>query len=394
MEELQSSQLETYNFIKKQLENFKKSPKDRLTKANLETRLELLESYWEKFQSKHDALAAASGENRSQLSYFKNNINDDCMEKCLTSLKAIDIPTDHWDDIIVYIVIQKLDAETHRHFEQRIETLERLPTWKDLSEFLELRFRTLEAVKCKDTQPHTRNATTAKSLTASVTSPMNCEKSIELENIDRNNSAHNSSMDRITMRASIDTSPVILATALVKVQSKNHSIHILRALVDQGSQASLITEGACQELGLKRAPILGNIVGVSSNNTVTKALVEFEITSRHDPNKKIKVSAYVLRTLTSYIPQRVQAVDWPELECLQLADNTFKQPGRVDLLLGAEIFADIIQQGIIVHRDEKSSLVAQETSLGWLISGNSKKSNNQQPIVVTHHAKIEIETTL
>lgn len=128
------------------------------------------------------------------------------------------------------------------------------------------------------------------------------EPFIEPNNID--------SIDSITMKASIDTSPVILATALVAVQShKNNSIHTLRALVDQGSQSLLITEGACQELGLKKSPIQGNIVGVSANNTVTKALVEFEIMSRHNPNTKIKVNAYVWRTLTSYIPQQANIVD-------------------------------------------------------------------------------------
>lgn len=58
----------------------------------------------------------------------------------------------------------------------------------------------------------------------------------------------------------------------------------------------------------------------------------------------------------------------------------------MDILLGAEIFADIIQQGELVQRNEKNSLVAQETSLGWLISGNSKKTQSQQTIVLAHHA--------
>lgn len=81
----------------------------------------------------------------------------DCTTECLATLKSLNVPSDSWDDIVVYIVIQKLDSESHKQFEQRIESNDILPTWKDLSDFLEYRFRTLETVnnncKLKDTKP-------------------------------------------------------------------------------------------------------------------------------------------------------------------------------------------------------------------------------------------------
>ncbi|KAL0879638.1 hypothetical protein ABMA27_003353 [Loxostege sticticalis] len=79
----------------------------------------------------------------------------DVTTECLAVLNSIELPTDKWDDIVVYTIIQKLDPESHRLFEQRLESNDKLPTWNDLSQFLDFRFRTLEAVKQqKDT--HTR----------------------------------------------------------------------------------------------------------------------------------------------------------------------------------------------------------------------------------------------
>lgn len=89
MEEIENRQKEIYGVIVKLLENFKKSPKDRLTKAYLETRLETLESYWSKFQKYHDSLAVASAEKRLELSYFTTNMSDTCLETYLELKTAI-----------------------------------------------------------------------------------------------------------------------------------------------------------------------------------------------------------------------------------------------------------------------------------------------------------------
>ncbi|KAF9812281.1 hypothetical protein SFRURICE_012833, partial [Spodoptera frugiperda] len=57
-------------------------------------------------------------------------------------------------------------------------------------------------------------------------------------------------------------SQILLATALIAAESKSGTAIVLRSLLDQGSQASFVTESAVQLLGLKRIPTKGSISGI------------------------------------------------------------------------------------------------------------------------------------
>lgn len=72
----------------------------------------------------------------------------DTTTECLNNLKNLEISTDSWDLIIIHLLIQKLDPETHRSWEEHAyrEESETLPTWKDFKKFIESKFRTLELV--------------------------------------------------------------------------------------------------------------------------------------------------------------------------------------------------------------------------------------------------------
>lgn len=50
-----------------------------------------------------------------------------------------------------------------------------------------------------------------------------------------------------------------------------------------------------------------------------------------------------------------------------LTDPDYQRPNKIDVLLGAEIFSQIIQDGI--KKSTSGSLVVQQTELGWILSG-------------------------
>ena len=54
-------------------------------------------------------------------------------------------PVDHWDDWLVEIVTSRLDRSIREDWEKTLEGKDDLPTYKDLSTFLENRARTLDA---------------------------------------------------------------------------------------------------------------------------------------------------------------------------------------------------------------------------------------------------------
>ncbi|CAF4815839.1 unnamed protein product [Pieris macdunnoughi] len=161
---------------------------------------------------------------------------------------------------------------------------------------------------------------------------------------------------------------VLLATAEVLVESRNGCKHIIRAFLDQGSQASFITEATVQLLNLTRRSVSGWVSGVGKGQMRIKYMFSLSVKSRHDPKTIIRVNAYVLRSVTTLLPTtKLSAPKWSDLETLELAESAFKTPGRIDILLGADVYSNILLHGIIKH--PRVNLLAQRTCPGWVLSG-------------------------
>ncbi|KAL0850306.1 hypothetical protein ABMA28_012142 [Loxostege sticticalis] len=187
---------------------------------------------------------------------------------------------------------------------------------------------------------------------------------------------------------------VLLATALIKADSKNGSSQILRALLDQGSQASFISEAAVQLLQLKKTSTKSTISGIGGGHggLTSKYTVMLNIQSLCDPSFSIQVRAHVLGTLTSVLPERkFTLVDWPEIRNLQLADPSFNSPNKIDVLLGAEAYCHIIKQGLM--KGPKGTPIAQDTYLGWIISGGVEELQINN-VIVSMHAQVEANDLL
>lgn len=116
------------------------------------------------------------------------------------------------------------------------------------------------------------------------------------------------------------------------------SDHIIRELLDQGSQGSFVTEATVQYLGLKKIPTTNKISGLGKpKGLISKAAVIIKIKSRIYPNVNISVRAYVLKCFTSMLPaSKVELVDWKELKDLTLADPHYHTSNNIDILLGAK----------------------------------------------------------
>ncbi|XP_045781798.1 uncharacterized protein LOC123878568 isoform X2 [Maniola jurtina] len=184
---------------------------------------------------------------------------------------------------------------------------------------------------------------------------------------------------------------VLLATALVKTRAKNGCEHHIRALLDQGSQASFITEATIQLLGLKRSPVNAWVSGLGPGGTRVKYMVSLHVESRQNPEKSIQVDAYVLRSFSWVLPSsNLTSPDCLEFGDLVLADPGYATSSKIDLLLGAEVYSKILTEGMIKH--PKGNLIAQNTIFGWTISGEvSNDTNAHSKRVVNMHLKIRVE---
>ncbi|XP_063630296.1 uncharacterized protein LOC134801610 [Cydia splendana] len=182
-----------------------------------------------------------------------------------------------------------------------------------------------------------------------------------------------------------------LATALVDVTSSSGQSHVFRALIDPGSEVSLVTSRVVDLLGLKKNEISGVMFGVGEGNrTSLKHLVDLQITSRYDTNFSFNVNnAYVLRSITRLLPEReIRGYTWPQLKDIQLADPTFNVPGRIDILLSAKIYAKIMDNGLIRGPGD---VIAQHTRLGWILSGDIEVKSSRSHNVRSFHITRQVE---
>ncbi|CAH0719896.1 unnamed protein product, partial [Brenthis ino] len=141
-------------------------------------------------------------------------------------------------------------------------------------------------------------------------------------------------------------SQVLLATAMVKIKARKGNFILFRSLLDQGSQASFITEAAVQMLGLRKIPnrsIISGIGGEEESKLSSKAMVIVNIQSRTNPNFIITVKAHVLSKLTALLPEKNVTVEMiTTLPSTELADPSFNIPNKIDLLLGADVYGQIL----------------------------------------------------
>lgn len=57
---------------------------------------------------------------------------------------------------------------------------------------------------------------------------------------------------------------------------------------------------------------------------------------------RVDVNALVMKSLVHRLPSReIHVANWPHIQGLQLADPDFNRIGPVDILLGAEVYAEL-----------------------------------------------------
>ena len=163
-----------------------------------------------------------------------------------------------------------------------------------------------------------------------------------------------------------------------------------RALIDSGAALSLISNKVTQALGLPLTPSklqLSGVQGISCKPT--KFLTTLFISSLHNKEKKIKCNPAVVQVVTVDLPvEHMEPVhDLPHMMGLHLADTTYNTPGKIDLIVGAELAPQIMTKRL-PRTGEELQPIAQATEFGWVISGPSTKSHSASSIYSTNNSQL------
>ncbi|KAH9629138.1 hypothetical protein HF086_008587 [Spodoptera exigua] len=171
----------------------------------------------------------------------------------------------------------------------------------------------------------------------------------------------------------VDDEELLLTTLSINVRCSDGTYITLRALLDQGSQISLISENAVQRLGLQRRRYNASVSGIGSGASQSKGLVSIDCQSIYG-DYNFTTEALVISRVASNLPSvQFKKQSWPHLQHLQLADPEYNVSKPIDLLLDVSIYSQIIMDGLI--KGPSQAPIAQQTALGWILSGNVRTFN-------------------
>lgn len=396
--------------------------------------------------------------------YLKSLI--DSTKECINSLNSLDISTTSWDPIIIFLLIQKLDSESHRAWETHVseEYYNEMPTFENLTTFLDSRICTLELTTSSSspmardkvktfhaTTPATQHTCTlcnenhllchckqfgkldpdkrseyvrdnrlCYNCLAPGHSMMYCrqktscrvcgrrhhsllhsftKKDTEEKRQEPTMSSMHAKVEEVqeedqditdiaTHFASYFTTnrkSSLLATAVVPVRSSSGHTTLLRALIDLGSEASFVSERAAQRLEVIKTPTHARITGIGSTETQVSHSTQLEVLSRYEDSFSLNVDVFIVSTqLTKQLPSKTIApIPWSHLDGLVLADPKYNVQGKIDMLLGVQVYADIVKGKVV--KGPSGSPCAQETSLGWILFGKVRDESHDDRIIVHHH---------
>ncbi|KYM97736.1 PREDICTED: uncharacterized protein LOC108778177 [Cyphomyrmex costatus] len=369
-----------------------------------------------------------------------------CVTDVHGTLESVGRPVSSSEDFFVHFIVELMDSRSRREWETSLSGTAEPPSYSTLRTFLEQRLRILEAVHPgksdsgsgklnaeKGKPAHTHHAKKPEirkgrcSLCQAEHSLMLCEvfkgksPSERVQHVRESHLCNNclgqhkvsdcpskrscaacgerhhsmlhdahrvceGTTTSLVAGQSPSEPTVLLATAVIRVVDRFGVRHTARALIDQGSETSLISEALAQKLKLMRSYASIAIFGVGGQQTaIARGRVSLEFTSRMD-GPSMMTSALILPRLTIYAGGGgMSARDWPHLRGLELADPDFLATDPIEILLGADVHAVIIRDGI--KRGRPCEPVGQNTALGWIISG-AADANIKSQYVHTHQCTI------
>ena len=380
------------------------------------------------------------------------------------TLETLERPVHTWDDMMIFLVVERLDTDSVKAWEHHLGSSKDPPTWKQFTDFLMTRLLTLQAVE-KSRRPnipskqqavkahHTSGESDSSGkciLCASehyiASCPTYTNKTVQQrqEIISKNNlcynclglhrvsacrssrrcskcgKKHHSSIHRVNqsnkkessntdssktestqadstvqancaaIHAASSAPNVLLATVQVIVYSDKNEQVKARALIDPGSQISFISERLTQRLHLPREKTSLLLHGIGATKAGrTRGSVSIKLKPHFESSKECTIIAHVIPRLTSNNTSvSVSNTNWPHLKNLQLADPDFQSNGHIDIIIGADYYGQIIEEGL--RRGTINTPTAQATIFGWVLFGPSK-SGPSAPKAQSYHVSIDEE---
>lgn len=163
----------------------------------------------------------------------------------------------------------------------------------------------------------------------------------------------------------------LINTAVIYLTDSGGEKRPFRAILDCGSQVSLCTVETANVLGLRGERVNTLISGINSNESVvSKWAINAKFSDRYE-YFNFETNLFTVPKITEFMPSRYLNISQLRIPPdIQLADPNFSTPGKIDILLGAELFFEFLKPHRIRVPDSK--LILQESVFGYLVSGSAE----------------------
>ncbi|XP_017480081.1 PREDICTED: uncharacterized protein LOC108369479 [Rhagoletis zephyria] len=189
--------------------------------------------------------------------------------------------------------------------------------------------------------------------------------------------------------------PILIGTALIEVKPESGHKVVLRALLDSGAEAAVISESAVNLLHLVKSNVKVPINGANGDRVATaKGLLTFNLRSLKS-DFELACIALVLPRVGNRTPTvAIAPNDVQHLSELDLADPTGNVPQLIDVILNAGDYAALLLSGI--QRSKTSHLIGQSTRLGWVIFGSSGNQSlvTTRDVIDCYHTQLDLDRTI
>ncbi|XP_054746100.1 uncharacterized protein LOC129250502 [Anastrepha obliqua] len=182
---------------------------------------------------------------------------------------------------------------------------------------------------------------------------------------------------------------VLLASAIVLIKNRAGTFIPCRALLDSGSQLHFVTTRFANQLQLTRTKSLVAVSGIGDASFSTDGCSVNIVLKSRTSDFCTNITAVVVKTITDSQPvASVNIANWNIPSNIQLADPGFNVPQRIDLLIGAGLFYELLCVGQIQLAPELPLL--QKTRLGWVLSGGTQQAPKLSTFVASHSSTTDI----
>lgn len=194
------------------------------------------------------------------------------------------------------------------------------------------------------------------------------------------------------------SSTILLGTAIVPVEDAFGKLHNIRAVLDCGSQRTLITKSCLSRLSLPLENSKLRISGIDSTSTSVLGTAHIKIHSLPKYGKTFQSNALVVQNISGNLPTRsLSPIIAHKFQHLHLADPTFFVASPIDILIGSDLFCSLLLPSSSSQTADSPS--ALNTVFGYVILGNSSNiddtdSSNSNELITLFSQENSLDNTL